>query len=195
MKTTTKLLLSAFALAQFSLFAQTPPLAPPIYEYDWTGGQPGFSGKIFLDAPSSGVAPHGGRDSDVLPGSYVMSPFGTFSILNTGLDAAFGFGGVVIWDANHILGMDLFFNSPRPINNPFYNLPAIGHARADTFDSQNIIEIGSLAGGFASVFSMDDFTGQWLAAPVPEPSAAAILMIAGAVAGLGRRRLTTSKAK
>ena len=185
MKSTTQLLLGAALLFQANVYSA--PSAAIAYEYDWTGGQSGFSGKIFLNAPTSASSPDGGTDADVLPGSYIATPFGTFSILDHGLDAAFGFGGLMIWDASAIQAMDLFFQPATPLINPVYNLPAIGHTRADVFDNQYAIEVGSLAGGFATAFFMDDFSGHWLIAPAPEPTAAAILALAGGVLVLKRR--------
>ncbi len=153
----------------FSLFAQTPASAIG-FEYDWLGGQPGYIGKIFLNAPSSALALDGGRDADVLPGSFVSTPLGTFSILDYGLDSAFGLGGLMIWNTTSIQNMDLFFDPVSPIINPAYGLPAIGlgHAGNDSLWYQDSLEVGSLVGGFGTVFSEDDFTGHWMA--VPEPS-------------------------
>ncbi len=187
MKTTTKLFLSALILSQFTALAD--PVVNPVFEYDWVGGRAGFAGKIFFDAPSSTGAPHGGNDADVLPGSFVQTPLGVFSILNLGLDAAFGApGSSASWDATHIGFMTLFFDSPIPINNPAYGQPAIGNAVVNPFSGPaNAVQVGSLVGGFGTAFFEDDFTGQWLAAPVPEPSAIAVLSL-GAGAILTRRR-------
>src|SRR5258708_2192020 len=91
----------------FFLFAQTTATASS-FEYDWLGGQSGYIGKIFLNAPSSALALDGGRDTDVLPGSFVSTPLGTFSILDYGLDSAFGLGGLMIWNTTSIQNMDLF---------------------------------------------------------------------------------------
>ncbi len=185
MKTKIKILLFACALFQFTVLADLSVVAS--YEYDWTGGKPGYSSKIFLNAPSSAQAADGGRDADVLPGSYMTTPFGTFSIMDYGLNAAFGFGGLMIWDQTHIIAMDLFFQPVSSINNPAYNQPAIGHARANTFNNEDALEVGSLVGGFGPAFFMDDFTGHWLPAPVPEPSVFAVLFL-GAGAALSRRQ-------
>ena len=174
------------AFAVFTLFQVTlQHAAAAIYEYDWVGGQPGFSGKIFLDASSSASAPNGGTDADVQAGSFVSTPLGTFSVLDKGLDGAFGPAGAMLWDASHITMMWLFFQPTTPINNPGYNLPAIGSAQTGVFGVGNAIEVGSLVGGYGTVFAYDDFSGQWTAAPVPEPSAAALILL-GAAAVLGR---------
>lgn len=166
-----------------SVLALLLPLeaSPIIYEYDWIGGQPGFIGRIFLDAPSSTVAPHGGTDADVLAGSFVSTPLGTFSLLDTGLDAAFGPAGAMGWDSSHISLMWLFFQPTTPINNPAYNLPAIGSALAGIPPNGNAIEVGSLAGGFGTGFAFDDFSGSWMAVPVPEPAAISLVFLSVAV--------------
>ena len=153
--------------------------SPLIYEYDWIGGKPGFSGKIFLDAPSSALAPHGGTDADVLPGSFVATPLGTFSILDKGLDSAFGPAGIMIWDESHISMMWLFFQPASPINNPAYNLPAIGSALAGDYNFGDAIEVGSLVGGYGTGFAYDDFSGHWLA--VPEPATFLLLGLGAAM--------------
>ena len=172
----------------FTLAGQTRANAnPSIYEYDWTGLQPGFSGKIFLNAASSALALDGGSDADVLPGSFVATPLGTFSILDRGLDGAFGYGGLMNWDTSSIHAMDLFFQPVSPIINPPYGLPAIGlaHAGNNVVNSGDALIVGSLVGGFGTVFSEDDFTGHWIA--VPEPSGISMLAI-GLVAMLSRHR-------
>lgn len=181
--------LAAFTV--FTLFQVTLQNASAaIYEYDWVGGQPGFSGKIFLDASSSASAPNGGTDADVLSGSFVSTPLGTFSVLDKGLDAAFWPLGAVSWDASHISMMWLFFQPTTPINNPGYNLPAIGSAQTGVDGVGNAIEVGSLVGGYGTVFAYDDFSGHWAAAPVPEPSAASLILL-GAAAALGRCGFST----
>jgi hypothetical protein len=156
-----------------------------IYEYEWIGGQTGFSGEIFLDAPSSALAPNGGRDTDVLPGSFLSTPLGTFSVLDTGLDASFGAAGAMSWNSSQITVMWLFFQPTTPINNPAYNKPAIGAAIVGEEGVGNAIEVGSLVGGFGTAYAFDDFSGQWLAAPVPEPAIASLILL-GAIAALGR---------
>jgi hypothetical protein len=55
-------LLKLVALIVCSLLESGPRLgAQGTYEYDWVGGQPGFSGELFLDAPSNASAYWGGR--------------------------------------------------------------------------------------------------------------------------------------
>jgi hypothetical protein len=177
--------LAAFAV--FTLFQVTLQNASAaIYEYDWVGGQPGFSGQIFLDAPSSALAPNGGNDADVLPGSFVSTPLGTFSVLDRGLDAVIGPGGFMSWDASHISFMMLLFQPTTPINHPYFNQPAIGCALAGIQWTAGI-EVGSIVGGYSTVFSYDDFSGNWEAVPVPEPSALGLLAV-GAIALLVCRR-------
>jgi hypothetical protein len=162
------LLVSHFAYSENS---------PLVYEYRWTGGQAGFSGSIFLDAGSSAWAPYGGTDADVLPGSFVTTPLGTFSILDKGLNSAFGPAGTMIWDESRIIFMWLFFQPASPINNPAYNLPAIGSAYANDFNGERAILVGSLDGGYGTGFAFDDFTGQWLA--IPEPASLLLLGLGG----------------
>jgi len=190
MKTMMKLFFTAFALLQLHISGALADIGSS-FEYDWTGGQPGFSGKIFVDAPSSTLALHGGTDADVLPGSYLTTPLGTFSVLNMGLDAAFGApASSTTWDPTHIIYMNLFFDSTSPINNPAYNQPAIGAAVASPFSFPNsALEVGSIVGGFGTAFFEDDFTGHWLAAPVPEPSILPMLFL-GCVAACGRRHFS-----
>ena len=68
---------------QYSLFllailgwASASSYAGFVYEYDWVGGQPDFSGRIFLDAPSSPV--EGGTLNDILFAT-ATTPYGTFT--------------------------------------------------------------------------------------------------------------------
>jgi hypothetical protein len=173
-----------FTLFQVSLLDAQNVLTG-IYEYQWVGGQPGFSGQLFLDAPSSASAPHGGTDADLLPGSFVSTPLGTFSVLDKGLDASFGAAGAMSWDASQISLMWLFFQPTTTIINPGYGLPAIGSAQTGEAGVGNAIEVGSLVGGFGTVYAYDDFTGHWAAVPVPEPSAMSLILL-GAAAALAR---------
>jgi hypothetical protein len=190
MSTTIKLLCMTLALL-YSTTARSSATSP-VFEYDWVGGQPGFSGQIFLNAPSSSLAADGGSDADVLPGSFVATPLGTFSLLNHGLDTAFDPpGNAMIWDQTHVLYMNLFFDPVTPINNPAFGSPAIGNALANVFyPPNNAVEVGSLAGGFSTAYFEDDFAGQWLA--VPEPPPAVLLGVFGVMAGIRRWRNPTA---
>jgi hypothetical protein len=177
MKSVALMMFAALFLSPLSLQASTPA-----YEYDWVGGKPGFSGKILLDAPSSALALHGSTDADVLAGSFVATPLGTFSVLNLSLDAAFGPAGHMSWDPSQITQMWLFFDSTTPINNPGYNQPAIGSALAGDPTYGSAIEIGSLVGGYGTAFGFDDFSGHWAAAPVPEPPSSVLILLAALAA-------------
>jgi hypothetical protein len=161
------ILLKLAAFAVCALLA-TKSLGGPIYEYDWIGGQSGFHGQIFLDAPTSATAPHGGTFADVLGGS-LTTPLGTFPIYNPTLSSSFFVP--VAWDQTRISLMDLFFEPTSPILNPVYGLPAVGQAQVNFQGVQNGLETSVLPlnGGVATAFVYDDFSGQWLA--VPEPSA------------------------
>src|SRR4051794_30502713 len=48
------------------------------FEYDWTGGAPGYSGKLFLNMQQS--PPTGGSIANVGPGSFIGTPGGEFTI-------------------------------------------------------------------------------------------------------------------
>ena len=117
-------LLEITMLAAFTLMAFGPCLEAQIYEYDWIGGEPGYSGKIFLDAPSSTSAPDGGTIVDVLAGSYLTTPLGDYA----NFDSAFStltapWSPDVLWDQTHIIDMVLFFKPTTPINSPIYGGP------------------------------------------------------------------------
>jgi len=135
--------------------------AAPIYEYDWVGGMPGYSGKIFLNASSSALASDGGTIYDVLPGTYVSTPYGTYS------DYSLAFSGAYFtslqWNQSSITLMMLFFNAGQ-----LDGAVALSHADL----ASNAIEGGSYPsnGGFSSPISEQDQSGQWLAVSVPEPN-------------------------
>ena len=149
----------------------------PSFEYDWTGGSPGYSGQIFLDAPSSALSPTGGTIADVLPGSSVTTPLGVFSIFNPQLSATFI--SSMHWDQTHITGMFLLFNSPTPIINPLFGLPTVTAAQAGYFGVGNSIQNGAIFDSSYNDFPPgDDHSGQWLIVPAPEPTPFAL-------AGLG----------
>jgi hypothetical protein len=153
------------------------------------GGQPGYSGKIFLDAPSSALAPHGGAIADVQPGSYVATPYGTFSIMNSGVQEAFA-GWGFIWDQTQINLLSLYLDPASPMILPGYSAPAVASANANTFDLQDSIKVGAVQnGGYLTLSSYADFSGHWLA--VPEPATVWLLVLGiGALLGgcrMGRR--------
>lgn len=147
------------------------------YEYDWVGGAPGYSGKIFLDAPSSAASPTGGTLADVLPGSYVTTPLGNSPIFDQPLTATFI--GSMQWDQTHISGMFLLFDSTTPIINPYYGLPTVVAAQAGYFGVGNSIQNGVMYGGsYNDSPAHDDLTGHWQIVDTPEPTSFAL-------AGLG----------
>lgn len=165
-----------------------------IYEYDWIGGRSAYSGRIFLDAPSSALAPNGGTDADVLPGSFVSTPFGTFSVVDRGLDAGF-YPSQWSWDASQMSLMGLFLQPTTPI---FYQsssgrVPATAWVTAGVLDRADI-QVGAYSGdGFETHVSTGDQTGQWLAV-VPEPSAVGLLAVGGTAIIARRRDLRRSRA-
>jgi len=136
------------------------PAAQTYYEYDWVGGQPGFSGKIFLDAPASATALHGGTAADVLPGSYLATPLGYFPLFDATLSSSFY--PTVQWDATNINTMLLFFEPTNLIIHPAYDLPALGLAQTGYQGVQNGLEASVLSeSGYATAFAYDDFSGTW----------------------------------
>jgi hypothetical protein len=161
------------ALAACMLLVVPSVGALPIYEYDWLGGQPGFSGKLFLDAPSSGSAPNGGTVADVLEGSYLTTPLGNYPIF----DSTFSYLTTpwvpdVIWDQTHIIDMVLFFKPTTPIYAPIYGQPTEAVAQVGYFGMPEGLEttIVQSGGGWFVPYAEKDSTGQWLAVPVPEPA-------------------------
>jgi hypothetical protein len=168
-----KMNISFFKLATLttcSLLVAIVSHATNIYEYDWVGGKPGFSGKIFLDAPSSASAPNGGTVADVLAGSYLTTPLGDYPIF----DSTFSYltAPSVIWDQTHIIAMVLFFKPTTPIYDPVYWLPTEAVAQVAYFGVNNGLEttIVQSGGGWYVPFADSDYTGQWLAVTVPEPA-------------------------
>ena len=147
------------------------------YEYDWVGGKPGYSGTIFLDAPSYASAPNGGTVADILAGSYLTTPLGTYSVL----DAADSWGVAswvpnLLWDQKKITAIFAMFQPTDPILDPSFYLPSVAVAQVQWFGAGNEIEVGSMPfpRTFETDFGNDDLTGQWLAVPVPEPSTLAL---------------------
>lgn len=171
-----KPLLAAVAFLQVALAGATG-----IYTYEWIGGQPGFSGQIILDAPSSAAALHPGTDGDVLPGSYVTTPLGTFNVLDRALDAEFG-AGAPFWDESRISVISLFFDASGPVGNPYWGQPAVGSASIGFFNPGGMVAVFTIMsnGSIASAYVNDDLTGQWLA--VPEPSGNLFLVWGGMAA-------------
>ncbi len=158
------------------------------YEYDWIGGAPGFSGKIFLDAPTSAASPTGGTIADVLPGSYLTTPLDNFSLFNGPLSSEFI--GTMQWDQTHISDMFLLFDSATPVTNPAYGLPAVACAQAGYFGVANGLEAGVIeeSGAFATAFANDDFSGQWELAAAPEPTSFALAGLGGMALMVFQRR-------
>jgi len=165
------------------------------YEYDWIGGRPGYSGSIFLDASSSALALNGGTDADLLPGSFVSTPFGTFSVVDRGIDAGF-YPSRWSWDAARISLMGLFLQPTTPI---FYQsssgrVPATAWVTSGVLDTSDI-QVGAYSSeGFETHVSTGDQAGQWLAVVVPEPSAVGLLALGGAAIIVCRRDLRLGRA-
>jgi len=159
-----------FMLAAFSLMASAAILEAQIYEYDWIGGQPGFSGKLFLDAPSSASAPHGGNIADVLAGSYLTTPIGSYTIFDFAYSSSYF--STVSWDQSHVTLAMLFFQSTTTIYDPYFGLPSEGETQVGVFGVTSGIQIiiRESNGGFATQTHEDDYSGRWLAVPVPEPA-------------------------
>jgi hypothetical protein len=175
--------LNSIVIAGFLLLSH-PNAFATVFEYDWTGHKPGYSGKIFLDAPSSTLAPNGGNDADLMPGSYVTTPFGTFSLVDHGLNSSF-FPLQWEWNATQITSIGLFL---QPTTSISYNGrgPATAWLTAGVLDDANI-QVGMYTGsGFETHINDGDGTGLWLA--VPEPSASGLLTLGGALLASRRRR-------
>lgn len=155
------------------LLAATCQATVGSFEYDWVGGAPGYSGKIFLDAPTSAASPTGGTLADVLPASYLTTPFGNFSLFDQPVSSTFL--NAVQWDQTHISVMFLIFDSPNPVTYPYYGGPTVALAQAGTFGVANGLEDGAINNGaFATLFSTDDFTGHWQVVAAPEPTSIAL---------------------
>jgi hypothetical protein len=152
-------------------FAFGTGLEAQIYEYDWIGGEPGFSGKIFLDAPSSASAPHGGTVTDVLAGSYFTTPIGTYPIFDSAYSSEWS--STLSWDQNHITVAMLFFQPTTLIYDPYFGWPSEAETQVGLYGVTSGIQIiiKESNGGFATQTHEDDYTGQWRAVPVPEPAA------------------------
>lgn len=165
-------------LAAFTLIAFAGILEAQIYEYDWIGGQPGFSGKLFLDAPSSASAPHGGNVADVLPGSYLTTPIGSYTIFDFTYSSSYF--STVSWDQSHVSLAMLFFQSTTTIYDPYFGLPSEGETQVGVLGVTSGIQIiiRESNGGFATQTHEDDYSGRWLAVPVPEPATFAFAAIA-----------------
>ena len=172
--------LKSITLLAFTLAFGTG-LEAQIYEYDWIGGEPGFSGKIFLDAPSSASAPHGGTVADVLTGSYLTTPIGTYPIFDSAYSSVYS--SVVSWDQTHIITAVLFFQPTTTIYDPYFGQPSEAETQVGALGVASGIQIiiRESNGGFATQTHEDDYTGRWLAVPVPEPSTIILVAVAAAV--------------
>jgi len=189
---------SPVSFVKLALFACCILVAEPrleaqsVFEYDWVGGQPGYSGKIFLDAASSASAPNGGTVADVLEGSYVQTRYGTFTIFDPTLTTSFSpWVPDVIWNSTRILDMGLYFDSTDPftINWPYNDTPAYGYAAVNygIVQPEGLLVEGVSANGVRGWMNYEaDFTGQWLA--VPEPTTLALAGYGSAAFIVFRRR-------
>lgn len=164
-------------LAAFTLIAFAGVLEAQIYEYDWIGGLPGFSGKLFLDAPSSASAPHGGSVADVLAGSYLTTPIGNYPIFDISYSSTYL--STLSWDQTHISLAMLFFQSTTTIYDPYFGQPSEAETQVGAFGVTSGIQIiiRESNGGFATQTHEDDYSGRWLAVPVPEPATVAFAAI------------------
>jgi hypothetical protein len=158
-----------------------------VYTYDWEGGLPGYSGTLVLDAPSSAAAPYGGSLSDVVSLVVTTPVNGTFV---ADVNPADGLGSIgtysdngngplvdttLIWNPSQITQMVLAYYGSNDPNSPDYYQGIVV--------SETLVN-GSLQGqlSFYNPPSPNvdlDITGQWVAAPAPEPAAY------GALAGAG----------
>jgi hypothetical protein len=138
------------------------------YEYVWTGGQPGFSGVLYLDSPSS----NGGSISDIGLGSYLRTPNSWGDMSLWGYTHSYqGF----TWNPQQITSMYIGFNSQNVQGYVYEN-----------FGGQN----GILWYNISTLPPVEDLdtSGSWLA--VPEPSSASLLVFSMAAFcgwGLARR--------
>jgi hypothetical protein len=150
--------------------------ATGVYEYDWISGKPGFSGEIFLDAPTSASAPNGGTILDVLPGSYLTTPLGNYSIFDSAFSSKTApWTPDIVWNQTKIIEMILFFKPSTP---SFYQLGSEAVAQVDVFGVTNAVDTTFInPDGSWSVYNgpNDDNTGQWLANTIPEPATFALL--------------------
>lgn len=179
--------LNLATLVVLTLMAFGARLGAQIYEYDWIGGESGFSGKIFLNAPSSASAPDGGTIADVLTGSYLTTPLGTFNIFDSAYSQeTYPIRQNLAWNQTHITVAMLFFKSPTVVYDPYFGWPAEGVAQVG-WGVANGLENAVVEGGgaWATQTAEDDFSGQWLA--VPEPTTF-MLMATGVLALVARRK-------
>ena len=126
---------------------------PFIYEYDWSGDQPGFSGALFLDAPFSNA----GSVNDIGPNSYIQTPHSPGPIYFTA--PRYWVSGYLTWTSQKVVLMNILIEtttSPPELLYQAYNTTSAG------------VPYMALMGVSGSA-SSDYGLGQWVFA-VPEPS-------------------------
>jgi len=128
------------AIAAVLLFC-TSAYARTSYEFDWVGGQPGYAGRLFLDAP----AKTSGTTADVL-GGFVESPTFGHSAFNATTASNFG---PLDWTTTGFINLRLSWSN--------------GPTQARAYSS--------FVGGTDGVTFDTDSTGSWIFAGASVPDA------------------------
>jgi len=141
------------------------------YEYDWTGGQSGYYGVLFLDSPSSS----GGSISDIGPNSYFQTPDSwshlSFWSFSTSYQS-------FTWNPQQITSMFIGFNFGTIQGNIYQNWG--GQNGVVWYNSTTIPAVQDW-----------DSSGSWVAVATPEPTSMALLVCS--MTALYGYRLATRK--